>query len=46
VREDGEVALLRLDLRGLVTVPVTAEGVVERARVYLRERRRSRVPAR
>jgi len=46
VREDGEVALLRLDLRGLVTVPAAAEGLVERARVYLRERRRSRVPAR
>jgi hypothetical protein len=46
VREDGEVALLRLDLRGLVTVPAAGEGLLVRAREHLRERRRSRVPAR
>ncbi|MFM9125271.1 MAG: hypothetical protein ACKOSO_09045 [Actinomycetota bacterium] len=46
LREDGEVALLRLDLRGLVTVPVAADGVVARGREPVRARRRSRVPAR
>jgi hypothetical protein len=48
VREDGEVALLRLDLRGLVTVPAAGEGALARVREHLRERRRarSRVPAR
>lgn len=46
IRDEGEVALLRLDLRGLVTVPVAPEGALARVRAYLRERRRSRVPAR
>jgi hypothetical protein len=46
VREAGEVALLRLDLRGLVTVPATRETALEQARAYVRERRQGRVPAR
>ena len=45
VREAGEVALLRLDLRGLVTVPAQRESVFERVRSEIAERRAGRVPA-
>ena len=44
VREAGSVALLRLDLRGLVTVPVQAEGLLGRVVGEIAERRARRVP--
>ena len=46
VREAGEIALLRLELRGLITVPATSESLVEQVRAALAERRARRLPAR
>lgn len=46
VREVGDVALLRLDLRGLITAPAHEESLFERVRAELAERRAGRVPAR
>ena len=46
VREAGEVALMRLDLRGLVTVPASEASLLDRLREELAERRARRVPAR
>ena len=44
LREAGPVALLRLDLRGLITVPAQEEGLLERVVGELTERRAKRVP--
>lgn len=46
VREVGEVALLRIDLRGLITVPATSDSLVEQVRGALAARRARRLPAR
>ena len=46
VREAGEVALMRLDLRGLVTVPAAEASLLDRVREEIAERRSKRVPAR
>ncbi|MGI9116143.1 MAG: hypothetical protein ACR2JV_00725 [Gaiellales bacterium] len=45
VREAGEIALLRLDLRGLVTVPAAEASLLDRVREEIAERRAKRVPA-
>ena len=45
VRETGEVALLRLDLRGLVTVPAHEEGLIGRVVGEIAERRSAGVPS-
>ena len=44
LREAGPVALLRLDLRGLITVPAQEESLLERVVGELAERRAKRVP--
>ena len=46
LREAGDVALLRLDLRGLITVPAQEESLLERVRSEFAERRPARAPAR
>ncbi|MGI9186300.1 MAG: hypothetical protein ACR2J9_02070 [Gaiellales bacterium] len=46
IREVGEVALLRLDLRGLVTVPASEPSLLDRVREEIAERRAKRLPAR
>lgn len=46
VRELGGVALMRLDLRGLITVPAEQDSVLARVRGRLIERRAKRVPVR
>ena len=46
VHEVGEVALLRLELRGLITVPAASGSLVEQVRGALAERRARRLPAR
>jgi hypothetical protein len=46
VRESGPVALMRLDLRGLITVPVREPSLLDRVREEIAERRGKRLPAR
>ena len=46
VREDGDIALMRLDLRGLITVPASKPSLLDRVREEIAERRAKRVPAR
>ena len=46
IRETGDVALMRLDLRGLITVPASDASLLARVREEIAERRGKRVPAR
>jgi hypothetical protein len=46
IREAGDVALMRLDLRGLITVPASDASLLDRVREEIAERRAKRVPAR
>ena len=46
IREAGDVALMRLDLRGLITVPASEASLLDRVREEIAERRAKRVPAR
>jgi hypothetical protein len=46
VREAGEVALMRLDLRGLITEPASEASLLDRVREEIVERRTKRLPAR
>jgi hypothetical protein len=45
VREVGDIALMRLDLRGLITVPASKPSLLDRVREEIAERRAKRVPA-
>jgi len=46
VREVGDIALMRLDLRGLITVPASKPSLLDHVREEIAERRAKRVPAR
>lgn len=46
LRDLGDVALMRLDLRGLITVPAERTSLLARVRGEVAERRAKRVPAR
>ena len=46
IREAGDIALMRLDLRGLITVSASKTSLLDRVREEIAERRAKRVPAR
>ena len=46
IREAGDIALMRLDLRGLITVSASKTSRLDRVREEIAERRAKRVPAR
>ena len=46
IREAGDIALMRLDLRGLITVSASKTSLLDRVREEIATRCTKRVPAR